>query len=68
MPHKLTESSKATILLRKKIHDGEIDLSDNPKEIWSSDPVFMEHKLDNFISKFNRIRSAESKDNSSKFH
>lgn len=59
MPQKLTESSTAVVLLRKKLAAGEVSLTDNPKTVWSSDPLFMEHKLDNFRSKFNRIRTEE---------
>lgn len=56
---KLTETSKAVILLRKKIRNGEVLLSDNAKSVWESDPVFMSHKLDNFRTKFNRIKAED---------
>lgn len=57
MPEKLTESSRAVVLLRKKLIAGEIDLGQNPKTIWSSDPIFMEHKLDNFRTKLNKLKT-----------
>lgn len=58
MPQKLTESSTAVFLLRQKPSADEFNLTDNPKTVWSS-KVFMEHKLDNFRSTFNLIRTEE---------
>lgn len=58
---KKTQSSTAVVLLRKKLAAGEVNLKDNPEKFWSSDPLFMEHKLDNFRSIFNRIRTEEQK-------
>lgn len=51
------QTSKAVKLLRKKLCDGDIPPTDNPKSVWKSDPVFMAHKLDNFKTKFNKIKA-----------
>lgn len=63
---KLTESSKAVMLLRKKMRNGEVTLADNAKAVWESEPIFMKHKLDNFRTKFNRLK-AEEEQNDGKF-
>lgn len=56
--NKLTESSKAVILLRK-IRAGEIVVSDNAKTLQKSSLVFMVHKLDNICTMYNRIKAEE---------
>lgn len=56
---KLTESSKAVVLPQKKLRNGDISLSDNAKYVWESDPIFIQHKLDNFWTNFNRIKAEE---------
>lgn len=66
MPEKLTETSRAVVLLRKKLVAGELDITQNPKTLWCSDPVFMEHKLDNFRTKLNKLK-AEYYENQGKF-
>lgn len=53
----LTKSSKAVILLYKKFCTGEISITDNAKAVWGSNPVYQVHKLDNFRTNFNRIKS-----------
>lgn len=58
---KLTERSRAVILLRKRIRNGKLSLSENAKTVWESDPVFMSHKLDSFRTRFNKIRAEEEK-------
>lgn len=59
---KLTEGSKAVMLLRKKWRNGDVSSTDNAKSVWESEPIFMKHKLDNFRTKFNRIK-AEGENN-----
>lgn len=53
---KLTESSKAVRLLRSKFRSGEVTGQELPKSVWESEPSFMDHKLNNFRTKFHKIR------------
>lgn len=53
---RLTINSKAMILLKKKFENGDISAEDTPKSIWGSELVFMEHKLDNFRTRFNKLK------------
>lgn len=54
MPKKLTEQSWAVVNLRKQFATGEINSGTHPKNVWSSDPLFLDNKLDNFCTKFNK--------------
>lgn len=68
MVEKLSEGSKAVRLLRKKVAASEVDINDNARKVWASDPVFMEHKLDNFRTRFNRIKQEMSPDGTVELH
>lgn len=54
---KLVDSSKAVKALRKQFQNGEIDEFDTPKQVYESKAVYQEHKLDNFRTKFNKLKS-----------
>lgn len=56
---KLSESSKAVMLLCKKFRNKEFLLTDNPKDVWVSDLIFIVHKVDNFRTKFNWLKAEE---------
>lgn len=53
---KLTESSEAVVLFRKKLRNGDIPLFDNAKSVRESNPTFMRHELDNFHTNVNRFK------------
>lgn len=53
---KLTVNSKAMVLLRKKFESEEISRNDDPKSVWSQEPLFSVHKLDNFRTRFNKLK------------
>lgn len=53
---KLSESSKAVILLRKKLRIGKISFPLNPKDAWKPEPEFMAHKLKKIPTKFNKLK------------
>lgn len=55
--NKLTEAPKAVQLLRKNFRNGEVSFSDNAKTVWESEPIFMKHKLDDFRTKFTRLKT-----------
>lgn len=48
---KLSESSKAVMLLRKRLCNGDISYSDISKSVSESDPTFMAHKRNTFPKK-----------------
>ncbi|MEM6687231.1 MAG: hypothetical protein AAF617_15725 [Bacteroidota bacterium] len=54
--NRLTKDSKAVVLLRQKLADGTIKGTEDPKQVWLSEPIFMEHKLNNFRTCYNNIR------------
>lgn len=60
MGEKLTEGSRAVRLLRKKFASGDIAKDAHPKQIHESNNVFRDHKLDNFRTKFNKLKSEYS--------
>lgn len=47
------------MLLGKKLCDSKISIAENPKTIWEFGPVFMKQKLNNFCTKFNRLKTEE---------
>lgn len=53
----LTESSRAVVLLRKTFAANEVLPGDSPKHTWESDPIFREHKLNAFRTKFNKLKA-----------
>lgn len=53
----LTECYRAGMLLHKK--QDKISVTDNPKTLWESEPVFMKQKLDNFWTKFYSLKAEE---------
>lgn len=63
---KLSDSSKAVFLMQKMLHIDKMSYTDNSKNVWGFEPKFMEHKLNNFRTKFNKL-NAEN-DNKSKFN
>lgn len=54
---RLTANSTVITLLRKGFDEGEVNGDDDPKTIWSSRRVFSEHKLDNFRTRFNKLKN-----------
>lgn len=52
----LTSHSKPFLVPRKKSDEREITVDDDPKLVCLSQPVFKEHKLDNFNTQFNKLR------------
>lgn len=63
---KLTKNSPAMLLLRRKLDSGEINLSESPKRVWESEPIFRRHKLATFRAQFNRMKK-DYNDNESGF-
>lgn len=53
---KLTANSPARLLLLQKFLNGDIRGDEDPKEVWQSEDVFMEHKLSNFRTHYNNMR------------
>lgn len=51
-----TALSKAVLLLREKIKNGEITADDNPKLMWLSGPMLMSYKLDKFCTRINKMK------------
>lgn len=57
MPTKtLTEGSPAVKKLREMFREKKVELNSKPKEVWESNPLFQEYKLDNFRSKLNKLK------------
>lgn len=56
---KLSESSEAIMLLRKKFFNKQVLPTDNPKDVCESDPISRVHKLDNFPTKFNPLMAGK---------
>lgn len=56
---KLTESSKAALLLQKKFQNSEVSATDNAKALRKSDTIFIKRKLDNSMTKY--IHNKEKK-------
>lgn len=56
---KLTECSKALILVREKMRNGELFLREDAKAVWQSELIFMKQNLDNFRAKSNSLQSEE---------
>jgi len=56
MTGKLTETSKAVVLLRRKFANGEIGHRSRAQQVHESNEAFKEHKLDNFRTKFNKLK------------
>lgn len=54
---RLTKDSAAYKLLAQKFDDGEIEPADRPKEVWLTEEVFQQHKLDNFRTAFNKMKA-----------
>ena len=53
---RLTRDSQAVVKLIEGFANGSISTSSEPKTVWTSDPVFSAHKLNNFRTCFNNIR------------
>lgn len=47
------------MLSRKKLRNGKISVTENPKTVWESDLEFMEYKTVNFRTKRNRLKTEE---------
>lgn len=54
---KLSESSKPVMLVKKKLRNEDIFFSNNEIFIWKSDLIFMAYKLNNFCTKFNKLKA-----------
>jgi len=57
MAPKLTAKSPARKLLLQKFVQKELNGTEDPKDVWESDPIFMEHKLSNFRTHYNNLRN-----------
>lgn len=68
MPQKFAESSRAVMLLRKKLAAGGIPRDSNPKKIWASDPVRMNHKLEVFWAKLNKLKLEYNRESGGKIY
>lgn len=53
---RLTKSSKAVSLLYSMFESGQLGKNSDPKPVWLSNPVFMNHKIQNFRTCFNNIK------------
>ena len=53
---KFTRSSPAMLLLASKFEKGEPTGSEDPKDVWLSEPTFTEHKLATFKTHYNKVR------------
>jgi len=53
---KLTAKSPARLLLRQKFDDRHLTGDEDPKDVWESEALFKEHKLENFRTHYNRMR------------
>jgi len=57
IPEKLSEPSRAVRSLRKKFATREIPPDANPKQIHESNDLVKWHKLDNFRTRFNKLKA-----------
>lgn len=64
---RLTEGTEAVKSLRAKFHSGIYPGIFNPKDVWSSDPVYRQYDLDRFRARWNRLKK-EYIGNNSMFH
>ena len=55
--HRLRKDSAAVHRLTEKFEKGEITGAEDPKEVWLSDTLFQNHKLSNFRTCYNNVRT-----------
>lgn len=53
---RLTKGSKAVSLLYSLFQSGKLGRDSEPKPIWLSNPLFMNHKIQNFRTCFNNVK------------
>ena len=53
---RLSKNSPAVTTLRRMLSSGELSGGEDPKSVWQSNSLFMEHKLSNFSTFYNRLR------------
>ena len=61
---RLTKSSDAVIKLREKLERGELKGTEDPKQVWLSEPLFQMHKIENFRTCWNNLKKEFKNSNS----
>lgn len=59
---KLSESFKKVFLLCKKLHNVELSFADNRKTVLDLEPEFVSHRLNNFWTKFKKLKAKDKTD------
>ena len=56
----LSKNSPAVAKLHEKFSSGQLTGKEQPKDVWLSDPIFQQHKLENFRTCYNKVKKEYS--------